>query len=182
MRKRRNERHGLIARAGALAGALARWLLAKLARRPVDSIAILVAVAASLMIIINAVVLQSGAHPAPYFVNPAPAAAGNAGAHSETSAAPPLRRVDTLYPLAASAATRPNDPIAQLIGRSSRITAVQHALANYGYGQIRPTGILDQPTSAAIERFEREKGLPVTGQVSDRLMSDLSAMVGHPLE
>ena len=59
---------------------------------------------------------------------------------------------------------------------------MQRALSDYGYGQIKPSGILDDATSAAIEKFERERKLPVTGAVSDRLVRELSAMVGHPLQ
>lgn len=65
---------------------------------------------------------------------------------------------------------------------SSRIMSVQRVLAAYGYGQIKPSGILDQPTSVAIERFEREHKLPVTGKISDRLVTELSAMIGRPLD
>ncbi len=75
-----------------------------------------------------------------------------------------------------------NDPIAELIGPSPRIMAVQRVLTEYGYGQIKPSGFLDRPTSAAIEKFERERKLPVTGRVSDRLVDDLAEMVGHPVE
>ena len=60
--------------------------------------------------------------------------------------------------------------------------AVQRVLSDYGYGQIKPSGVLDQPTSAAIEKFEREHKLPVTGRISEGLVSDLAAMIGHPLE
>lgn len=79
-------------------------------------------------------------------------------------------------------AVRRNDPIAELIGPSPRIAAVQRALSDYGYGQLKPSGMLDEATSSAIEKFEREHKLPITGRVSERLVSDLVAMVGHPLE
>ena len=79
-------------------------------------------------------------------------------------------------------ALRRSDPITELIGPSPRILAVQHALSDYGYGQIKPSGMLDQATGAAIEKFEREHKMPVTGRVSDRLLSDLAAMIGHPLQ
>jgi peptidoglycan hydrolase-like protein with peptidoglycan-binding domain len=65
---------------------------------------------------------------------------------------------------------------------SKRIIALQRALAEYGYGQIRPTGIMDADTQAAIARFERERKLPVTGQASDRIVRELAAMTGRPLE
>jgi peptidoglycan hydrolase-like protein with peptidoglycan-binding domain len=77
---------------------------------------------------------------------------------------------------------RRNDPIADLIGPSPRILAVQRVLSNYGYGQIKPTGMLDDATSQAIEKFEREHKLPVSGRVSDHLVSELAAMIGHPIE
>jgi hypothetical protein len=42
--------------------------------------------------------------------------------------------------------------------------------------------VLDVPTSAAIERFESEHKLPVTGHLSDRLLNELATMIGHPVE
>lgn len=74
------------------------------------------------------------------------------------------------------------DPIAEVLAPSQRVLAVQRALAEYGYGQIKPTGVVDADTKAAIERFERERKLPITGQVSDRLARELAAITGRPLE
>jgi peptidoglycan hydrolase-like protein with peptidoglycan-binding domain len=65
---------------------------------------------------------------------------------------------------------------------SRRVIALQRALADYGYGQIKPSGFLDAETQAAIEKFERERKLPVTGQASDRVVRELAAMTGRPLE
>jgi peptidoglycan hydrolase-like protein with peptidoglycan-binding domain len=65
---------------------------------------------------------------------------------------------------------------------SRRVIALQRALADYGYGQIRPSGFVDGETQAAIEKFERERRLPVTGQPSDRVVRELAAMTGRPLE
>jgi len=59
---------------------------------------------------------------------------------------------------------------------------VQRALSDYGYGQIKPTGVVDAETQIAIERFERERRLPVTGQPSDRVVRELAAIIGRPLE
>jgi peptidoglycan hydrolase-like protein with peptidoglycan-binding domain len=75
------------------------------------------------------------------------------------------------------------DPIAELIAPSpKRVLAVQRALAEAGYGQVKPTGIFGPDTRAAIEKFERERKLPITGQISDRLMRELAALTGQPLE
>jgi peptidoglycan hydrolase-like protein with peptidoglycan-binding domain len=65
---------------------------------------------------------------------------------------------------------------------SPRVIAVQRALAEFGYGQIKPSGILDSDTQHAIERFERERKLPITGQMSDRIVRELAAATGRPLE
>lgn len=76
----------------------------------------------------------------------------------------------------------PADPIAKLIAPSKRVTAIQRALADFGYGQIKPSGQFDPATRAAIEKFERERKLPIDGQISDRLVRELAAMTGRPLE
>ena len=156
-------------------------LWTKASRRPVDTFAILAAVAASLIIIVNAVFWQSGSHPAPFF---APPKSVPVAAKVPPNPAVP---VAPAYPAAATAVAQPiaarrNDPIADLIGPSPRIAAVQRSLSEYGYGQIKPSGVLDDPTSAAIEKFEREHKLPVSGRVSDRLLGELETMVGHPFD
>ena len=76
---------------------------------------------------------------------------------------------------------RPPASIPPLTG-ARRVAAVQRTLTEYGYGQLKPTGTLGSDTQAAIQKFERDRKLPVTGQVSDRLVRELSAMIGHPVE
>jgi peptidoglycan hydrolase-like protein with peptidoglycan-binding domain len=74
------------------------------------------------------------------------------------------------------------DPIAEVLSPSKRIVAVQRALAEFGYGQLKPTGEIDADTKSAIERFERDRRLPITGQISSRLTRELSAVTGRPLD
>jgi len=62
------------------------------------------------------------------------------------------------------------------------VAAVQRTLTEYGYGQLKPTGTVGSDTQAAIQKFERDRKLPVTGQVSDRLLRELAAMIGHSVE
>jgi peptidoglycan hydrolase-like protein with peptidoglycan-binding domain len=64
----------------------------------------------------------------------------------------------------------------------SRVMAVQRALSEFGYGQIKASGVADLDTQRAIQRFERERNLPVTGQISDQLVHELVAATGRPLE
>jgi hypothetical protein len=180
VRKRRNADRPLYARAASASGAVVSGLWSKATRHPVDSFAVFAAAAASLIIVVNAVFLQSGSHPAPFFATPKPA---QLAADSPSKAAPSLPTRAVTAPMTPqTVAIRRDDPIADLIGPSPRIVAVQRALSDYGYGQIKPSGVLDDATSAAIEKFERERKLPITGRVSDRLVSALATMVGHPLE
>ena len=63
-----------------------------------------------------------------------------------------------------------------------KIAAVQRTLTEYGYGQLKPTGLIGADTQAAITKFERDRKLPVTGQMSDRLVRELSVMTGRPID
>ena len=75
-----------------------------------------------------------------------------------------------------------NDQMIEPAVASPRVIALQRALAEFGYGQIKSSGIVDADTQRAIERFEREHKLPVTGQFSDRVVRELAATTGRPLE
>ena len=98
---------------------------------------------------------------------------------------PDLVVKSTGAPTAAPAnAARPPAPIpdtAQSAG-ARRVAAVQRALTQYGYGQLKATGAVGSDTQAAIAKFERDRKLPVTGQMSDRLVKELTAMIGHPID
>lgn len=91
-------------------------------------------------------------------------------------------------PLPAPAPRR--DAIAELIAPppppaptpSRQLIAVQRVLGDFGYGQVRPSGTFDAETRAAIERFERDRSMPITGQLSERLVRELGAMTGRPLD
>lgn len=80
----------------------------------------------------------------------------------------------------------PTDPTAEppSAGRVTtvQVTAVQQVLSEYGYGQIEPTGTVNRETQAAIEQFERYRKLPVTGQISPRLMKELAALSGRSID
>jgi hypothetical protein len=186
-----------VAGAAGIAVAIGWRIFASAARRPVDSLAILGAGALSIVIVVNAVFLQAGPHPAPFFANPTqpPAAAetrpNTAGAAASNAASKSAPLVSTAHlpvgtgtPQTVSA--RHNDQIAELIGglvgSPSRVKAVQRALSEFGYGQVKPSGVIDEPTSAAIEKFERDHLMPVSGRLSDRLVTELASMTGRPLD
>lgn len=81
------------------------------------------------------------------------------------------------------AIARPPAPIpVQQSPAARRLAGVQRALSEYGYGNLKITGTMSGETQSAIQTFERQHKLPVTGQVSDRLLRELAAAIGHPVE
>jgi peptidoglycan hydrolase-like protein with peptidoglycan-binding domain len=54
-----------------------------------------------------------------------------------------------------------------------RIQKVQRALNVAGYGLLRADGHFDDKTAEAIRKYEAEHGMPITGRLSERLVSDL---------
>ncbi len=82
-----------------------------------------------------------------------------------------------------SSMMRPPAPIpVQQTPAARRIAGVQRALSEYGYGNLKITGAMGGETQSAIQKFEREHKMQVTGQVSDRLLRELAAAIGHPVE
>jgi len=180
-------------------------------RNPKDVAAGSVAAIAAVAIIANAAFMQAGRHPAPMFSavfpeTPAssPAAPSSDGLlprprPSDADSHVELKVVEAppASPAKASPATasQPNfaprppapiqtraDPVGDLIVSTRRITTVQRVLTEFGYGQLKPTGVAGPETRAAIERFERDRKLPVTGQITDRLARELSAATGRSID
>jgi hypothetical protein len=97
-------------------------------------------------------------------------------------ATPPPNSVAVARPPAPIPNAARHDPLGDLIVNSRRVAAVQRALTEYGYGQLKATGTVGSDTQAAIQRFERERKLPVTGQMSDRLVRELGTVTGRPID
>lgn len=66
--------------------------------------------------------------------------------------------------------------------KSLRVLALQRALARLGYGPVRMSGTFTPDTKDAIERFERDWMMPVTGLMSDNLFTKLAAVNGTPID
>lgn len=159
---------------------------------PKDTLAILAAVAATSIILVNALFLQKGRHPSPMFdptpnlvsarpvelVNPMPRPRPAVEARAPEA---PALRAETPRPPAPVGTQRP-DPLADLIIANRRIASAQRALTEFGFGQIKPTGVAGPDTKIAVERFERERRLPVTGKLSDSVMREISVVTGRPLD
>jgi Putative peptidoglycan binding domain len=102
-----------------------------------------------------------------------------------SSVAGPAVKLTSAASVAPSNVMRPPAPIpvsSHSDAGSRRTAAVQRALTQYGYGQLKPTGTIGSDTQAALSKFERDRKLPVTGQMSDRVVKELTAMIGHPID
>jgi hypothetical protein len=161
-----------------------------LLQRPRASLFAIAGTAGSAAVVINALYLQPGPHPAPIFAIAPPVAA----APSNETAAParphgPVAEIvrsdpnpmPVKAPAVAHAQAPTRDPIGSLINASRPLAPIQRALSEFGYGPLETNGTLGANTRAAIERFERDHKMPVTGQISDRLIRELSSMTGRPL-
>jgi len=170
---------------------------------PKDTLAATAALAAVVAIVTNAMFLQAGRHPYPMF-GTASVSVSQMPATTSVPVPAPLPRVRPAEaearvvekPVEAPVAPKPSaapprppaaivaksDPVGDLIVSTRRIAAVQRALTEYGYGQLKTTGVIGTDTQAAIQKFERDRRLPVTGQLSDRLIHDLSVLTGRPIE
>jgi Putative peptidoglycan binding domain len=197
---------------GAIEASAGRGLAMRiLLHSPKDTVAGALAFAAASAIIANALFLQPGRHPAPMF-RPVGATSAAGLAHARPLPRPRPAEADTAVSEQRSAEPKLTDPLGNLVkatgiplaapatiarppapipvsrheamasSASHRVAAVQRALTEYGYGQLRPTGTVGPDTQAAIQKFEHSRKIPVTGQISDRLVHELGAMIGHPIE
>jgi hypothetical protein len=104
---------------------------------------------------------------------PARAAASNA-----TSAAKPAAVRDPIADMIRMGGAVPTPPAN--VGRQESaepVLAAQRALAKLGYS-VKPDGMMGGETRTAIERFEQDRRLPVTGEFNPRTLRELSAASG----
>jgi hypothetical protein len=73
-------------------------------------------------------------------------------------------------------------PSRSLVQPSRQVLAVQRALSEFGYGQIKPTGVMDNETRTALKEFQGSHNLQVTGELNDQVKRELATMVGHELD
>lgn len=64
---------------------------------------------------------------------------------------------------------------------SPRILSVQKALARLGYGPLKADGRPGGETKSAVQRFQRDRNLTADGEITDRLVRELSSVSGMAL-
>lgn len=207
-RRRGASKAGTRTKPAAKAKAERGFVMRMLLRSPKDTVAGFLALAAIVAILVNALFLQAGHHPSPMFggtdvitapvamtasVNPLPrprpsdadvARDDDASGDTGTIASHPAPSTTPVHVSVQKPSARQeahNDPVGDLISSQRKVVAIQRVLTRYGYGQFKPTGTVGPETRAAIQKFERERKLPVTGQISDRLVRELSAMTGQAI-
>jgi peptidoglycan hydrolase-like protein with peptidoglycan-binding domain len=65
---------------------------------------------------------------------------------------------------------------------SRLVLAGQKALARLNYITSKPDGLLGPETRQAVERFEQDHRLPVTGEFNPRTARELAVHSGLPVE
>ncbi len=113
-------------------------------------------------------------------------------AHDKPVEKPPLEMPADGHPHTRIASSPPHDEISQLLkapparpatetaapaAPSKAVLAAQRALVKLGY-VLNPDGVAGTTTRQAIERYERDHGLPVHGDLSRGIMRLLSAETG----
>jgi hypothetical protein len=143
-------------------------------------------------IVINALTLQHERHPAPFFAPrplpalataPAPAAPSSAARSDESPSAPvlPPERPSGLE--AAPGAGRRGDAIGDILREDSdketqkAILAAQNALIRLGY-TLHADGVENAATLTALREFERTHSLPISTDITPRLLKHLAAATG----
>src|SRR3954451_21350465 len=167
-------------------------------RRPALVLGTLVVLAACAAVALNALAWQTTRHPAPLFPRTEPALRRPVVVPAPL---PPARPPEVAVPAAPapapvlpSAAAKPasRDPIGDLIrgvdpasvakDASAKVAAAQKALTRLGYGTLKSDGAIGPGTRQAIEKFERARRLPVTGDLNPRTTRELSAQAGMPID
>jgi len=185
-----------------------RGSAAAVARRPLRAFGGVILVATLGAVSVNALAWQTRRHPSPLFAGkpaePRPVAARPAPSRPAVAALPPTPpapvraregAAELPRPLPVPA-PRPRDPIGEVlrtvetgsVGPKARVeapksvAAAQRALVKLGYVAGKIDGVMGPGTRQAIERFERERKLPVTGELGPRTVKELSARAGLPIE
>ena len=160
-------------------------------------------VATAAAILLNALVWQRTRHPAPLFARATPIAPTKEPTVAETSALAASRPQPAVIPVQTGGHPRqtrvdsspPHDVISQLLkappapparpsaaaaasaAPSKLVLAAQRALVKLGF-VLNPDGVAGATTRQAIERYERDHGLPVRGALSRAITRKLSAETG----
>lgn len=187
-------------------GAVASGTFRMCRRNPGTLFGCVVALGAVTMVSLNALGYQNGRHPAPILPKiairqdavkaiPAPKPAPDKVAESDRpveSPRMPVRTAEAAKPAARDAiadllrsdetTTASVTPKAAVAAPKPQVTVMQaqKALSKLGYGPLKADGLMGATTRAAIEKFERDRKLPVKGEAAGRTLRELAARAALP--
>ena len=160
--------------------------------------------AVAIGIMVNALMMQKGHHPAPLFASassfrlaavpaapPRPKGQGAEMTNASTMALPTAAPASTTSAGKTTAVPQAprdmvtDDPIARLLRGSPSIPGAtdkpvlgaQKALLKLGFN-VKANGLMGSSTKKAIEAFEKDRHLPVRGELSHKLIKVLAAESG----
>src|ERR1700730_11559045 len=103
--------------------------------------------------------------------------AGEPPRPTRISSSPPHDVISQFLKAAPASPARPTTEAAAAAARSKLVLAAQRALVKLGF-VLNPDGVAGATTRQAIERYERDHGLPVRGDLSRAIIRQLSAETG----
>ena len=103
-----------------------------------------------------------------------------AGEHPRQARVNSLPPHDVISQLLKAPPARPTPEAAASAAPSKLVLAAQRALIKLGF-VLNPDGVAGATTRQAIERYERDHGLPVHGVITPALMRQLSAEMGRAI-
>lgn len=159
-------------------GVIARTLAA-IGRRPGRTAAIVVLGVGAIAIVSNAAFFQTAEHPSPLFATrPATEQVADTPAPTAVAAPPVAPRIDEVGRLVELTAVAP--PPARAIPASPNVVEVQQLLTAQGYEPGTVDGLYGTRTQTAIEAYQRDRGLTVTGTVDEALVAQLRQTAAAP--
>ncbi|WP_350333364.1 peptidoglycan-binding domain-containing protein [Coralliovum pocilloporae] len=78
-------------------------------------------------------------------------------------------------------ALRGAQPVGQETEEQRRFRKVQEALTKLGYGPVTADGLIGPETRQAVQRFQLDRNLPMTGEINDLVVKELLIIGGLDL-
>lgn len=152
-------------------------LVARLGWRPVDLVALGLAGVATVTILVNALFLQQGRHPAPIWSGAPTRFATVPAIESTQTAVPRPRPVRTVAVEPGAPSLQPSPQAASPTAPSSDdiVTELQRALAQRGRYDGPVDGLFGPRTEAALRAFERSVGLQPGAESYESLLRRMTA-------
>ncbi|MCC6734649.1 MAG: peptidoglycan-binding protein [Bauldia sp.] len=162
-------------------------VLRVVARNPGRTLAAALLVAGTAAIVVNAAFRQAADHPSPFFATRTAetAATGTPAAAQQATQSPAVpapaanpERVDELARIVQTAMAE--TPQVTATPASPSVVEAQQLLTRLGYEPGTVDGLFGTRTRRAIEAFETARGLTVTGEVSEALLTQLRTAAAAP--